>query len=1017
MKEIIMKKVLRILLLLCAGTMWTNSAVYAQCATSMLVALDGEQMTLNVSVRTMDPHCIAGGTIYYECIPLGAVFYERESESRWDWCFEIKATDEISRNPIVAVNMPPGMPFQLLARTVYTEPEIYPSQIKEEMVWVNPMSGFLETYHPTPCLDNVPSVVVHGSFCFLVCHKVYRIQLVTTPFEGQPIINVTPGCPGGSTCPPYPCAPGDPWDFIHFVYWENGSWWLYFEYSDAANEPVCYCVTWHESLPPNCAPHALAAFNEVTQTFDITNWNEGTCGSGYTREYFSFPPGGYVGEVMDNDCDVTEGVYHHKKIPAGAGSFMPGETFQLVAYINYDTLCPTRPPDYPSDWLIETVRVLPNGGLERVSVGNCQSAGGDHVPTSMAFGEAQCFVVCHKHYYVLLDTPLNATPMVSITPGCDPPCMSPYPCTPGNPGDYWYAIERWGNQYYLHFEYSNEQREPVCYCVHYNNLVMHSADVYSLASLRNPDYDVESFFDITYWTSSVQSEGVGTMEILAYPPGVYIGPYDPQFIARERKETREIAVGPGSLPPGTTGFFDVFVEVTIEGELQRKEIIESFIVTPQGRLERWDPVTPCTGLVPPMMDVGQSSCFLVCHQIYDIIMNAPPGAGEPIISVLTGCNEWPQCSFAPFCEPGAPTDYCYRFYRDPLGIWHMLFEYSNPMHEPVCYCVTYEGNLPDCETHELLALDERDQTLDISMCVVPRFPNPPAPCIANGHVTLWSDPPGALFIVHPGQLDFHDVGAEWYTIEVAVLPGELPPNVPITLYALIDYTDPPYPDVLKSETVRVEMNDPPQFEIADMGGECIYEDVPPYGMYAGDSYCFQVCHNVYHVPIFWPYLTTPQITITPGCYGPPIDQCMPVADCMPGGPFDYRWVLHPGDVTWELEFEYSNPNIEPVCFCVTVSQPPCNPVSDLVIDYGHPYAGDPPSVRLNWTCPQQAMYLIYTTTVPDTSGRPPHNLWTLDAALYLPPGPAEWHPFNTPNWWYRLYYIVADCTPPSKQTR
>jgi hypothetical protein len=179
-------------------------------------------------------------------------------------------------------------------------------------------------------------------------------------------------------------------------------------------------------------------------------------------------------------------------------------------------------------------------------------------------------------------------------------------------------------------------------------------------------------------------------------------------------------------------------------------------------------------------------------------------------------------------------------------------------------------------------------------------------------------------------------------------------------------------------------------------------------MAPGQSECFRVCHRVYHVSLAaTDPLNPPTVTITPGCFGPPQDSCLPDLTCTPGGPIDYRWRVWWAGDHWELEFEYSNENIEPVCYCVTVAPLPCLPVTNLVIQWPDTVTN---KIRLGWTCPQWGQYIIYYTTVKNNDGNPPGPGWTEEGRLV---GNTDqvltWQPPAAPSDSYRNYVIKVNC--------
>ena len=97
-------------------------------------------------------------------------------------------------------------------------------------------------------------------------------------------------------------------------------------------------------------------------------------------------------------------------------------------------------------------------------------------------------------------------------------------------------------------------------------------------------------------------------------------------------------------------------------------------------------------------------------------------------------------------------------------------------------------------------------------------------------------------------------------------------------------------------------------------------------------YCFHVCHKVYHIDLGIVNHRIPLISIIPGCDLPCDDPT-----CTPGGIYDYRYDMVWAGSHWELEFEYSNENREPVCYCITVEpdMTPPIPVTDFRIYYNY----------------------------------------------------------------------------------
>jgi len=470
-------------------------------------------------------------------------------------------------------------------------------------------------------------------------------------------------------------------------------------------------------------------------------------------------------------------------------------------------------------------------------------------------------------------------------------------------------------------------------------------------------------------------------------------------------------VRPGIFAPGEV--FEIVADIDYFGPgsdpFEGQVCYENVIVTPGNTLELWDPVVPCTGdYVPASMVPGQAECFHVCHRIYETVLFYNPGGGMPVIEVTPGCRGMPfdECVLDT-CVPGGPNDYVTTVYHDGVN-WRLRFEYSNPYVEPVCYCVKYVGNVPwDCETKELAALDESYQTFDVSLRT---FSVGGYDCPASGNITISSYPVGAF--IGPYMGGFVGVGADWYTIEVPVGPGSFGAGETFQLIAYIDYTDPAYTDQWLTEEVTVD-TDLLILTIFDWGGECAAgggENVPGW-MNPGDAFCFRVCHRIYHIPIdMYDPAVTPVVHVSPGCYGEPTDRCW-MEPCTPGGPFDYRWNVWWTGTNWELEFEYSNESIEPVCYCVSIDPLPCNPVTDLVIWYSPPPMAE---IYLYWTAPQWGLYLIYSTTNPNNNGIPDVT-WDLEDAVYLGPGQKTWVRLFDPADWYRNYVIICDCDPPEKK--
>jgi hypothetical protein len=420
--------------------------------------------------------------------------------------------------------------------------------------------------------------------------------------------------------------------------------------------------------------------------------------------------------------------------------------------------------------------------------------------------------------------------------------------------------------------------------------------------------------DASVWGSSPRVPLNGTISYRSEPPGAVFGWHiDSFFDVFLEPFTAKVPVSPGVFMPGET--FQLIAEFFFDpgSDPFAGSIVytENVIVIPGGGLALWDPITPCGGdYVPGVMIPGQSECFRVCHRVYEIPLNYLPGGGRPIISVTPGCQGLPfdNCMMEA-CVPGGPNDFVYDVYHNGVE-WMLRFEYSNPYVEPVCYCVTYEGNVPfDCETRELVALDEGHQNLDVSLHT---FSPSGQTCPASGTITLFSYPEGAYIAPYPSS--FFDVFAEWYSIEAPVGPGTFGPGESFQLIAYIDYTEPGYLDQWLTEEVIVEPSGQ-YLWINDTGGEC-HGDMVPLTLNLGMSASFKVCHRIYHIPIVDAIdpVNPPNLIITPGCLGEPLDHCLPDPECTPGHPDYYRYDLRWIGEFWELEFEYSNEDIEPVCY-------------------------------------------------------------------------------------------------------
>jgi hypothetical protein len=994
------------LLLLAAGLLWPTIA-QAQCEANVLAALKPDPLipgaaTFNASVWTNSAYCPANGHIVLETVPPGAAMFGNYVSSFFDIFLE-----SYTVRPVVTSTYTAGVPFQIIARALFDDP-VYGTVTYTEQAWINPGTGRLEFYRPGVIPpETVPvSMSVGQSACFRVIHKVYRIPLNVSAGVGKPIIRVTPGCTGQAPgCPLTPCIPGALDDYRYSVLFIGGQWILEFEYSNPLIEPVCYCVNYAGNEPLNYEVQGLVALNEANQTFDLTLWTNNpaytACG---TLQLFSYPSGVSLGSYAPAFSATSQQSTLH--VPMAAGAFGPGQQFQIIAYLDYTP--PNPCTDHGRQWLVETALVLPSGGLTVVDrTGLCASGGGDNVPAQLLLGQSACFKVCHRVYYIPLTFAGLGIPQITVTPGCGTgTTCAPNPgCVAGGPADYVYEVFRIGGTWMLRFEYSNVFVEPVCYCVSFQAITPLQVQAYELAALNASS----QVLNVSVWSSSSTYPVSGSLNVVSNPPGAAIGSYLSSFFdIYTELSSVQIPVAAGSFSAGqtfqiksTASFTDpVFPPITYT---------ETVIVTPGGTLERWNPLQPCVGpIVPPVMAPGQSACFKVCHDVYSVVLTTPLGAGQPIIEVSPGCMGPPQdaCIPDPACTPGGANDYMSRVYQ--IGTtWFLEFEYSNPYVQPVCYCVTYSGNLPaDCAKHELLALDDDMQTLDLTLWETASGTQT-CPPLSGTILDVFSVPAGAAFGAYPAP--FVNVGADWYTVRIPVSPGTLPPSSTAQLVTHISYSNPSYPDVWKIEDIRVDRLGG-LLQTNDVGGECAANggDNVPVIMQPGSAACFQVCHKIYHIALPLS-VQTPVIHVSPGCFGLPQDQCFTAINCQPGGSNDYRYSLRNTGTSWDFEFEYSNPLVEPVCYCISIDPIviPCDPVTNLVIQWPDS-ATD--KIRLAWTCPQAGNYQIYTTTTRNNHGDPPGPDWYLKETVTGIAGEEKiWSPDSVQVDLYKSYVIKAHC--------
>ncbi|MBK6765612.1 MAG: hypothetical protein IPG71_04560 [bacterium] len=482
-----------------------------QCQTSALVSPGTNEplASYTVSISTTDIHCLAGGSFNIMTLPPGAVMFENGIDSFFDVFLDV-SMDHHVRDVGLTPILPPGMPFQMITNINYDDPW-YPPQVLVEDVWVNPGNGRFEYFRTVTPPQSVPPMLSPGeSFCFIVIHQVYHIPLMVPPGMGQPVISVSPGCTPMDPCPDMmPCTPGGPNDFRADVIFSGGQWILEFEYSNPMIEPACYCVSYTGNLPLGFAPVPLLGLDERTQEFTLSMSSLGgnpICGN---LELFSYPDGLQLGAPPAPwFMSIGEGdVIARGEI--GRGDFTPGQTVKLVAHLNFSELC----GDADDMWVIEDLRVTAEGLLAVADLGGQCVPASVHVPGSMEFGEAQCIEVCHDVYYIQLNAPPDATPSVTVTPGCNPPCTPIEPCTPGALEHCVYWVERIGSHWYLRFEYSNPMIEPVCYCLYYDGLGLNPPQGSVLAALD----EQTQFLNVSLWNSQPMTPLSGTLTLSQVP--------------------------------------------------------------------------------------------------------------------------------------------------------------------------------------------------------------------------------------------------------------------------------------------------------------------------------------------------------------------------------------------------------------------------------------------------------------------------------------------------------------------
>ena len=466
--------------------------------------------------------------------------------------------------------------------------------------------------------------------------------------------------------------------------------------------------------------------------------------------------------------------------------------FQLIGYIHYDPPGPV----YPPQWVVEDVVVTPMGGLQLVNPG---CTGSVSVPSVINPGIPECLVVCHDVYHIPLGCSAASSPTVTVYSGCGPttPCGGTTTCTPGAMTDFRSDVFRVGGTWILEFEYSNPQNQPVCYCVDVTCPPTTAPPAFALSAI-NPAHQT---FDVSVWGSSPSTPLSGEIRYRSEPYGaVFDWQVESFFDVYLEAFTAHVPVSPGIFTPGQVfqlvAEFDYFGPGSdpFEGEI----CYENVIVTPGGQIALWDPNSPCTWEeVPTSMIPGQRDCFRVCHRIYETILYYNEGGGRPVVQVVPGCSVAPpDTGCADTClNPGGPNDYVATVYHNGVD-WVLRFEYSNPYFEPACYCVSYVGNVPwDCDTRELVALDEGHMHFDVSLHT---FSFGGYDCPADGQIQVYSYPSGAF--IGPYSPLFSVVGQDWFTLPVPVGPGSFLAGQTFQLIAYIDYTNPEYPDTHKKRS-------------------------------------------------------------------------------------------------------------------------------------------------------------------------------------------------------------------------
>ena len=246
--------------------------------------------------------------------------------------------------------------------------------------------------------------------------------------------------------------------------------------------------------------------------------------------------------------------------------------------------------------------------------------------------------------------------------------------------------------------------------------------------------------------------------------------------------------------------------------------------------------------------------------------------------------------------------------KGPVGEGGSSVNYILAQEDWTCTCTAQEHCV-----NILCALDEEEVCTGEQIFSATFWTNDPlCECDQGGTVYFTSEPIGATIIMPSTDFPAESFFDVFYRAETPVGPGSFGTGDCFELVATIVFNNPDCPDLECREYVCVDANgflyrEPP----CDPG----MIDVPAQ-MSIGDAYCFHVCHDVYWIPLTCTLPGPPIFQIIPGCEGPYPECDDPT--CTPGGPDDFCWDKEycEADQTWYLRFEYSNPNIEPVCYCV-----------------------------------------------------------------------------------------------------